>query len=205
VLGGETSLERYRQMRAGMDDQGNINRYSTILGDTMGTSKMVARTTLQEFNVALIDLGGNALPLAIAGVKGLSGALGWVTNLDEASKKVTEQHRHLGLPFQRHDIIPKAWNWMFGDKPAVPPGEGVLKPQPQSFTDGPMRAQPMNFLQGPPKPTVTHTAFSFNVDGRTLAQTLIEQIESLSEHATSAPSYNGLQAFNRADGGLATS
>jgi hypothetical protein len=75
VLGNPTSLEREKQLRAGMEDPGNINRYSTILEDTMGTSKMVARTTLQEFNVALIELGRDVLPLAIGGVKLLSGAL----------------------------------------------------------------------------------------------------------------------------------
>jgi hypothetical protein len=44
---------------------------------------------------------------------------------------------------QRHDVIPRAWNWMFG-KPKE--GEDVLKPQQQSFLGGAMTPQRMNFL-----------------------------------------------------------
>jgi len=82
---------------------------------------------------------------------------------------------------------------------------GYVADQEKSFTDGPMRALPMNFLQGPPKPTVTQTAFSFNVDGHVLAQTVIEKMEDITEHATGSPNYNARSHFARADGGLATS
>jgi hypothetical protein len=68
-----------------------------------------------------------------------------------------------------------------------------------------MRALPMNFLQGPPKTTKTQTAFSLSVDGRTLAQTVIEQMEEIVEHATSSPNYNPMSHFPRNDGGLSTS
>ena len=65
-----------------------------------------------------------------------------------------------------------------------------------------MRAQPMQFLQGPPKPTKTQTALSLNIDGRTFAQTMIEEMESLTEHATGTTAYNGQSHFARADGGI---
>jgi hypothetical protein len=61
---------------------------------------------------------------------------------------------------------------------------------------------PMRFDPGTSRPKATQTAFSFNVDGRVLAQTVIEQMESLTEHATGAPAYNGQSHFNRADGGI---
>jgi hypothetical protein len=35
-----------------------------------------------------------------------------------------------------------------------------------------------------------------------LAQTVIEQMEDITEHATGAPAYNGLSNFGRADGGI---
>jgi hypothetical protein len=205
VLGGPTSLERYKQLRAGMDDPGNINRYSTILGDTMGTSKMVARTTLQEFNVALIELGRDALPLAIGGVKTLSHVLGWLqgghhTEEDKTFKPNWMEHLH---------DYASPWNWLgkyapfgLGGENSMLPKSPPPQPQNQSYTDGPMRALPMNFLQGPPKPTKTQTAFSLSVDGRTLAQTVIEQMEDITEHATGSPNYNSQSHFARADGGI---
>jgi hypothetical protein len=60
-----------------------------------------------------------------------------------------------------------------------------------------------SFDPGTSQPKTMQTAFSFNVDGRVLAQTVIEQMESLTEHATGAPAYNGQSHFARGDGGMA--
>jgi hypothetical protein len=151
---------------------------------------MVARTTLQEFNVALIELGDKALPLAIAGVKGLSTGLGWIagdhyTKEDKSFKPNWMEHLH--------DYLSPG-NWFGKGVSALPKSEDVLKPQPQSFTDGPM---------GPPielKPQPI--SLSLNVDGRVLAQSISEQLEQLYEHATGSANYNGMSHFNRADGGI---
>jgi hypothetical protein len=59
------------------------------------------------------------------------------------------------------------------------------------------------FTPGTDSTKATQTAFSFNVDGRVLAQTVIEQMEYLTEHATGAPAYNGQSHFGRADSGMA--
>ncbi len=211
VLGSEKAIERYREMRKGLNDPGNISRYETILEDTMGTTKMVARTTLQEFNVALIELGTQALPVATAGVKILSGVLGGFTGGHKTSEipgwKPTwaeRLHDYMpwgGMPWVGASPLPKAG----GGGAVTPPASGALTPLPQSFTGGPMRAQPMNFLQGPPiEIRPQPISFSLNVDGRALAQTTIENMEQMVEQATSSPNYNGLQAFNRADGGMMT-
>jgi hypothetical protein len=178
VLGSPTSIERYNQMRAGMDDQGNINRYNTILGDTMGTSKMVARTTLQEFNVAMIELGRDILPLAIAGVRGLSGVL----KIFQGGHQTQEDKTFVPTWSERlHDMMP--WS-----------GASALpKPQNQSFTGQGLKAQPMTFLQGPqqsPKPQ--QISLSLSVDGRKLAQTLSENLSDLMNFPTGAPAANGL-------------
>jgi hypothetical protein len=50
--------------------------------------------------------------------------------------------------------------------------------------------------------TLQPISLSLNVDGRTLAQSMSEQLEELYEHATGAPSYNGQSHFNRAGGGI---
>jgi hypothetical protein len=61
---------------------------------------------------------------------------------------------------------------------------------------------PMRFDPGTSKTKVTPISLSLNVDGRTLAQSISEQLEQLYEHATGAPSYNGQSHFGRADGGI---
>lgn len=61
---------------------------------------------------------------------------------------------------------------------------------------------PMKFDPGTSRTKVTPISLSLNVDGRTLAQSISEQLEQLYEHATGAPSYNGQSHFGRADGGI---
>jgi hypothetical protein len=198
VLGDAKVLERIKELRKEMGSEEFKNRYGSILEDyTGGTAKGQARSALQEFNVAMIELGTTALPVATGALRGFTTALGWITGghktkEDKTFKPNWMERLHEYMPWSGASALPK-------------PAEGVLKPQPQSFTDGPMRAQQMNFLQGPPPATTkaTQTAFSLNVDGRVLAQTVIEQMEYLSEHATGAAAYNGQSHFGRADSGMA--
>jgi hypothetical protein len=78
-------------------------------------------------------------------------------------------------------------------------------PTPKGSDDKmPGLGAPMRFDPGTSQPKMMQTAFSFNVDGRVLAQTVIEQMESLAEHATGSPNYNGQSHFARADSGFAT-
>jgi hypothetical protein len=63
--------------------------------------------------------------------------------------------------------------------------------------------KPTMFNPGTSQPKATQTAFSLNIDGRVLAQNVIEQMESLTEHATSGPNYNAQSHFARADSGMA--
>ncbi|SIN82977.1 hypothetical protein SAMN05443247_00029 [Bradyrhizobium erythrophlei] len=211
VLGGETSLERYRQMRAGMDDQGNINRYNTILSDTMGTSKMVARTTLQEFNVALIDLGGKALPAAIAGVKGLSTALGWFTGGHRTPEDKTFKPSWLE---NLHDYLSPG-NWLGKGVSALPKQEPLLPPPPAGAPtkswwqfgggggDDGTAPDKTNFLQGPtapPKVTLAPTlSLSLNIDGQMLAHAVSDAFGNNTGFVTQAPAADGLGQHNSGD------
>jgi hypothetical protein len=198
VLGGDVAQQRYRDLRAGQENPANIARYNAFNDAMMGTTRGVAKSTLQEFNVAMIELGTSALPIATAGLRVISGVLHGLNFIQGATPKGDKQ---IGLPLQRGGI-PRLWNYLTGPKET---GD-ALKPEKQSLTGEPMRAQPMNFLQGPPPttPKVTQTAFSFNVDGRVLAQTIIEQMENLTEHATGSPNANELSHFARADSGMAS-
>jgi TP901 family phage tail tape measure protein len=218
VLGGPTSLERYHQLQAGMNDPGNINRYSTILGDTMGTSKMVARTTLQEFNVLMIELGTTILPSATralgdfkAVIQGLQGLLPGRSVEDKGRAGATAMEGALagwGVGKFFGQPMLGALGGAFVPLAADQLNRGVDS-LPGAINKGvdyliPEFLKKMNYLQGPPKPTVTQTAFSFNVDGHVLAQTVIEKMEDIVEHATGSPNYNAQSHFARADGGIAT-
>jgi TP901 family phage tail tape measure protein len=169
VLGSPMAIERYHQLRTGMNDPGNINRYNTILDDTMGTSKMVARTTMQEFNVALIELGGRILPPAIAGVKALSAALGWFegkhrTQEDKTFKPNWMEHLHDWMPWSGASALPKLQNQSFLSGP-----EKVIKPTPISL--------------------------SLNVDGQTLAQTMSTLLQDMYTFANGAPAGDASQMY----------
>jgi hypothetical protein len=61
---------------------------------------------------------------------------------------------------------------------------------------------PTSFSPGQIKPKATPISMSLNVDGRTLAQAISEQLEFLYEHATGAPSYDGTRRFIPADSGI---
>jgi hypothetical protein len=216
VLGSEKAIGRYDDLRKGLNDPGNINRYNTLLADLMGTSKMTARTTFQEYNVALIERGPKELPVDVAGVKGLSAVLGWFTggHKTQEDKTFIPNWRE-----QLHDWMQLGgpWGWgasqlpkkqsFEGDSPfngalksninwQDPGSTGLKAPGLSPFGN-------MNFLQGPKleiKPR--QTAFSLNIDGRVLGQTVIEQMEDIVEHATGSPNYNALAQFPRNDGGL---
>jgi hypothetical protein len=193
VLAAPKVLDRARELRQGME--GSKDQYDMALEGYRGTTKQEARSALQGFNIAMIELGEKALPLATWGLKGFSGALHGLNIIQGAAPKGPHG---LGLPMQR-EAIPRAWNWMFGPKET----DGALKPQNQSFPGGALTPQPMNFLQGPPTtPKVTPISLSLNVDGRTLAQAVSEVLEDLTEHATGSPNYNAQSHFGRADGGL---
>jgi hypothetical protein len=72
----------------------------------------------------------------------------------------------------------------------------------KDFSDALKQQQSFRFDPGTSKTKVTPISLSLNVDGRTLAQTMSEQLEYLHEHATSAPSYDGSRKFIPADGGM---
>ncbi len=61
---------------------------------------------------------------------------------------------------------------------------------------------PTSFDPGTNRTKATPISLSLNVDGRTLAQSISEQLEYLYEHATGAPSYDGSRRFIPADGGM---
>jgi hypothetical protein len=226
VLGNPTSLEREKQLRAGMNDPGNIARYSTANEDIMGLSKMVARTTLQEFNVTMIELGRDVLPSvtrALGDFKGvLQGIRGLIPGASDADKGRTGANamegallgwgvgKYFGQPLlgsaagaavglgagtlnKGVDALPSLLN----------KGVDAIIPDYFKSTTPDIKPDKMNFLQGPPitlKPQPI--TLNLNVDGRTLAQAVTEQLEYLTEHATGSPNYNAQSHFGRADGGI---
>jgi hypothetical protein len=197
VLGGDVALQRYRDLRAGMENPANINRYNTFNENMMGTTRGVARSTLQEFNVAMIELGDKALPMATAGLKGFSTALGWFggghqTKEDKTFTPSWAERFHELMPWSGASALPK--------------------PQPQSFEGGSpfgdwkgpgskdWKAPNLNFMQGPtapPKAVLAPISLSLNVDGTTLARVMSEI--SANTFTTQAPAADGMGQFYGGD------
>jgi minor tail protein len=193
ILGSDPALQRYRDLRAGMDNPANIARYNDYVGNAMSTTKGMARSTIQEFNVAMIELGTTGLPLATAGIKGLSAALGWITGGHQTQEDKTFKPSWME---KLHDYIQP---FAFGD----PRGgaSSLPKLQNQSWTGEQMHAQPMNFLQGPSKPQSEQFAFSLNVDGDRLAQAVIDKIEAKYGFPTGAAGADTLHHWVSGDHG----
>jgi hypothetical protein len=98
------------------------------------------------------------------------------------------------------DALAGFFSWLGGIaekiKGLFPGGGGQLK---KDLDDANRNYVPMRFDPGTTKTKVTPISLSLNVDGRTLAQSISEQLEQLYEHATGAPSANGMGHFGRAD------
>jgi Phage-related minor tail protein len=197
VLGGPTSIERYHQLQAGMNDPGNINRYETILGDTMGTSKMVARTTLQEFNVALIELGTQGLPAATAAVKGFSTALGIFTG---GHRTAEDKSFSPNMLERLHDYLQPFGTFGASTLPKGPVTPSIIvpqemRPQNQSFTGPAPRPDLMNAIPASGSAKPMQAAFSLNVDGHALAQSVIDHLESIYGMPSGAAASDGVNNY----------
>lgn len=80
----------------------------------------------------------------------------------------------------------------------IPSRPGILVPNPGA-------ASPMGYLQGPPKATKAQPiSLSLNIDGRTLAQAMSDQIADLLNFPTGAPAANGLQQWHDGDHNLSS-
>jgi hypothetical protein len=125
----------------------------------------------------------------------------------------------IGVVFDAFGRLP--WEAISGGLAAVNAGlaslAGVLDKVKGLFGIGGANAKPVDpnfedrwdalkhkslFNPGTSKTKATPISFSLNVDGRTLAQSISEQLEQLYEHATGSPNYNGQSHFGRADGGI---
>jgi hypothetical protein len=159
-----------------MEDPGNKARYNTFTQDQMSTTKGTGMSTLQQFNVDMIELGTKALPMASSALSIFSGALGLINKFNHPAPE--GQQSGWGA-FKR------GYDYMF------PP-----KPQNQSFTGDRPVAQPMSFLSGPPRSDKPQqVSLSLNVDGRTLAQAVSEQLSALMLFPNQAPSGDGYSAW----------
>jgi hypothetical protein len=174
VLADDKVLARLKELRKEMGSEEFQNRYGTILEDyTGGTTKGMARSTLGEFNAAMIELGTTALPLATGALKGFSTALGWFsgghqTKEDKSFKPSWLENLHELMPWSGASSLPK--------KSIEPP----IEPQKQSF------------LQGPPATQKTAPiSLSLNVDGRALARAVSSGQESEFRYQRSPDDFNG--------------
>jgi hypothetical protein len=88
---------------------------------------------------------------------------------------------------------------LFGNSGNLP-GTG----NPMGDSGGLKQNQNFKFDPSTSQTKATPINLTLNVDGRTLAQSISEQLDQLYEHATGSPNYNGQSHFGRADGGMTT-
>jgi hypothetical protein len=181
VLANPQILERLRQLRAGIEDPGNRNRYETLVENSRNaTTKGIARGTLQEFNVAMIELGTIALPPATAGIKGLSAALG----IFGGGHQTKEDKSFSPNWMERLHDYTSPGNWLkggwFGNGVSGLPKQqdGLLKPH----------AAPAPIVKIP-------MSLTLNVDGKTLAQAVAGSLGDLSTFSTGAPAGDAMDSY----------
>jgi hypothetical protein len=175
VLADDKVLARIKELRKELGSEEFANRYGTILEDyTGGTTKGMARSTLGEFNAAMIELGTQGLPLATGALKGFSTALGFFTGghrvqEDKTFKPSWLENLHQLMPWSGASSLPKP----------------VEPPQKQSLLEGPL---------APPKATqatLAPIALTLNIDGATIAQALSNAMASIHAFPTQAPAFDG--------------
>jgi hypothetical protein len=133
------------------------------------------------------------VPLAVSGIVAAVIALG-----------ALEWDRVRGYLLAFNDAMTRFINWLatiadkikglFGGS-----GGGATGQHLKDLEDANKNYVPMRFDPGTSKTKVTPISLALNIDGRVLAQSISEQLEQLYEHATGAPSANGMGHFGRAD------
>jgi hypothetical protein len=170
-------------LREGIEDPGNRNRYETLVENMRdSTTKGIARGTLQEFNVAMIELGTQALPPATAGIKGLSAALG----IFGGGHQTKEDKTFVPSWMERLHDYTSPGNWLKGG----PFGNGVSGLPKQQ--DGMLKPQ------APSKVTMPPITLNLNVDGARLAQSVAGSLGEISIFGTGAPAADAMESY---DGG----
>jgi hypothetical protein len=106
ILADPKVLERARELRAGMESDSFKNRYNAFPEEVAGTTKQTAKSALQEFNVAMIELGTKGLPIATGALHGFTAALGWFTG-GHQQKEVPGWTP--SLPERFHNLIALEW------------------------------------------------------------------------------------------------
>jgi hypothetical protein len=123
--------------------EGSKDQYNTALEEYRGTTKQQTRSALSEFNIAMVELGRDILPVATAAVKSFSTMLGWITGSHQTKEDKTFTP---SWPERLHELMP--WSG--------------ASPLPKRQTDEP-KLEKQSFLSGPSKDnTLTATPISLS-------------------------------------------
>ena len=174
---------------------GTFNSMQRIVTGTDPKVLVAVGEAVAAIGIALVAMGGVTLAV-LGGLPALLTAFAAAVvalaamNWDKLSVGFGYLNAGIDGLIKLLDKISHPWEFFGGEK-GTSPGK----------TGSPFK--PTSFDPGTSQPKATQTAFSLNIDGRMLAQTVIEQMESLTEHATGAPAYNAQSHFARGDGGMA--
>jgi hypothetical protein len=212
--------EQVRNLRKTMDSPEFKNKYAGFTEQYMGGSTaQMARTALQDFNITMMDLGATILPAVTGALKDfkaiIEGIRAMIPGSDANKWKIgTRGIEGAGIGAAIGFVTPVPGGAAIGAATGaiIGGGLGAMENEAAKNWKGPgskdWKAPNFNnLLQGAPaapKVVVPPVTLNLNVDGRQLAQAVTEQLENLTEHATSGPNYNAQSHFGRADGGLTT-
>ena len=175
-----------------------MNSMSQFAGANPEAVKYIAYA-IGAIGVALVAIGGIALgtlvgiPAAITGIVAAVIALG-----------ALEWDKVRGYLLAFNQAITDFIHWLGSIADKVKGlfsgvGGGNSDPLKKGLDDANKNYVPMRFTPGSNQPKPQPISLSLNVDGRTLAQSMSEQLESLYGFPTTAPSSNGWQGFRSPD------
>ena len=182
-----------------MAPEGTVIKGLAAVTSAMGAMAQAAKPLAEAVGVlgtlASVGVTIGKFLLDISGVTGVFEAFGkipWASIQSGLDSVRTALEKLLGWISGLAEQLGRIGKFFLSPSTGVPPGMKDGNIHKESFQFDPSRSQPK----------ATPIAFSLNVDGQTLTQAIINKMDQMTEHATGAPSYDGMQRFIPSDGGV---
>jgi hypothetical protein len=215
-----------------MDSPEFKNRYGAFTESYKeGSTVQQARTTMADLNIVLMDLGQKVLPPVTGALREFSGVLEKIRaalpkSITGDAKAADAAKWGVGTTAVQGAAIGAGVGALAAGVGALPGsllgaaagagaaavhdsivGGAVDKKEGGRAYERPgdqyeRRMERLKEGSAAPKAVFPPITMNLNIDGRTLAQAVSEDLGQLHEHATGAPAANGLSNFGRADGGI---
>jgi hypothetical protein len=216
--------EQIQALQSEMQSPEFKNRYATFQESYKeGSTAQMARTAMAEFNVTMMELGKDILPAVNVALKDFKNILQQIRAMMPGGTTSTVGARALEgalvggaaglvggpggalggalLGGIAGGVLGTAESFMKEDQARREQGLRAYERPGDRYQ---RRIDKLNESNAAPKAVLPPISLSLNIDGRSLAQAVSDELGELHEHATGAPAANGQAQFGRADGGLGT-